>query len=337
MRRSRSLLIAASLLVLAACGSAPQRDLGGERISADLTALRADEEVRRHATAELQAAERAVAEYQQHQSGDAEIREHYLYLAQRRIDIAKARGNEGAERERLITLERERDRILLEASIREAERARAEAERARRESMARGEEAERARREAQQARALSVQSEREAELAREEAAQARRLAEAQGREAELARQEAELASATADSLRRQLQNLQARETSRGLMFTLGDVLFEYGRSDLKPESLANLNRLVQFLGEYPDRTISIEGHTDSRGGAEFNLRLSQARADAVRRALIERGVPAGRLQAVGLGEEFPIASNELESGRQQNRRVEIIILNDGQARPDAPG
>ncbi len=333
-----ALLTAIVVALLAGCGSAPQRDLGGERISAELAELRATEEVRQHAAAELQAAERAVAEYQQHQGGDAEIREHYVYLAQRRIDIAKARANEGAERARLAALERERDRILLEASIREAERARAEAERLRRESMARSEEAERARREVVQARAHSELVEREAELAREEAAQARRLAEAQGREAELARQEAELAVATADSLRRQLENLQARETSRGLMVTLGDVLFEYGRSDLKPESLANLNRLIQFLGQYPDRTVSIEGHTDSRGGAEFNLRLSQARADAVRTALIERGVPAARLQAVGLGEEFPIASNELESGRQQNRRVEIIILNSEQApRPGAPG
>ncbi len=94
--------------------------------------------------------------------------------------------------------------------------------------------------------------------------------------------------------------------------------------------LPNLDRLIQFLGQYPENTISIEGHTDSRGADDFNIRLSQARADAVRRALIGRGVSADRLQSVGLGEEFPLASNELESGRQQNRRVEIIILNKGQ-------
>ncbi len=326
----RGASLVAAILLLAACASAPQRDLGAERISADLRELRDNDEVRRHAAAELQAAEAAVRDYQQHSGGNAEIREHYLYLAQRRIDIARARANEGAERAQLIELGRERDRILLEASIREAELARAEAERLRRESIARSEETERALKEVEQAKAYSQQAEREAELAREEAARARRLAEAQGREADLARQEAELAAAAADSLRRQLENLQARETSRGLMFTLGDVLFEYGRSDLKAAALANLDRLVQFLGQYPDHTISIEGHTDSRGSEDFNIKLSQARAEAVREALIDRGVAADRLQAVGLGEAFPIAGNDLENGRQQNRRVEIIILNKNQ-------
>ena len=115
------------------------------------------------------------------------------------------------------------------------------------------------------------------------------------------------------------------------MFTLGDVLFENAESSLKPASLANLDRLVGFLQQYPDRTVSIEGHTDSVGSEEFNLKLSQARAESVRKALIERGLPGDKMQAVGLGEEFPVAENSSEVGRRQNRRVEIIILN-----PPAP-
>ena len=152
------------------------------------------------------------------------------------------------------------------------------------------------------------------------------MALAEAREADLARQEANLATATANSLRRQLENLQARETNRGLVFTLGDVLFEYGQAALRVEALANLNQLVSFVEDYPERTVSIEGHTDSRGSEDYNLRLSQARAESVRVALVERGVAGNRIQAIGLGEEFPMASNESDFGRQQNRRVEIVIL-----------
>ena len=247
-------------------------------------------------------------------------------MAERLLDIARARANERYELDRLRELERERDRILLQASLQEAERARREAEQLRRQAIAGAEEAERARSAERAALERSREVEQEADLARQEADQARRLAEAQTRQAELARREAEVAAAQADSLRRQLQNLQARQTDRGLVFTLGDVLFETAEADLRPESLANLERLVSFIQQYPERNVNIEGHTDSVGSAEFNLNLSQKRAEAVRDALIERGVEKSRLKAIGLGEEFPIADNQTEYGRGQNRRVEIVIL-----------
>ena len=113
------------------------------------------------------------------------------------------------------------------------------------------------------------------------------------------------------------------------MFTLGDVLFEKSQADLRAESLANLERLVGFIQDYPERRVSIEGHTDSTGSEGFNLELSQRRAEAVRDALIDRGVSGRRLEAVGLGEAYPIASNDTDAGRRQNRRVEIIILKEG--------
>jgi outer membrane protein OmpA-like peptidoglycan-associated protein len=295
-----------------------------------LDGLRAEEQVRRYASAELQAAEIAVREMQQGTASDDEERAHLVYLAERRIDIARARASEGFERQRLVDLQRDRDRILLKASLQEAEKARAESERLRRQNMQRTEEAEQARREAEEARELSRAAEQQREVAQQEARQAQRLADARSREIDLARQETELATAAADSLRRQLENLQARETNRGLMFTLGDVLFEYGQADLREESLESLDRLVNFINDYPNRKVSIEGHTDSRGSDEFNLKLSQQRADGVRRALIDRGVPKDRVQSVGLGEEFPLSSNETDAGRSQNRRVEIIILKQNQ-------
>ncbi len=321
----RWLMLLALVWALAACGSAPRKDLNLEKLQSDYRALEGNQEIVRSAALEVQAVRNLMNRLAAATSADE--RAHLAYLAERRIDIARTVAGTAAATDELAQLERDRDRILLQASLREAERARAESERLRLENLARDEETRMAREEVQQAREYSAEVQRGADLARQEAEQARALAQSQAREADLARQEAEVASAAADSLRRQLNNLQARETSRGLMFTLGDVLFENAESNLKPASLANLDRLVGFLQQYPDRIVSIEGHTDSVGGDDFNLTLSQARADSVRRALVERGLPADKLQAVGLGEEFPVAANDNEPGRRQNRRVEIIILN----------
>ena len=316
------------LIGLLACSTAPRKDLGLERVLASIDELRGEQRVIEYAPAELQAAEQAAKALERSVETKDEPRAHLAYMAERRIDIARARAAERFERARLIELERDRDRILLNASLQEAERARAESEQLRRQSMQRSEEADRARTEARLATERSERAEQEKTLAQEEAQQARRVALAEAREADLARQEANLATATAQSLRRQLENLQARETNRGLVYTLGDVLFEYGQAALRIEALVHLDQLVSFVQEYPERTVSIEGHTDSRGSESFNLKLSQARAESVREALIERGVEGVRIQAVGLGEEFPLASNESDFGRQQNRRVEIVILND---------
>jgi len=321
-------LLVAAMLVLMACASAPKRDLQLEKLQSDIRSANSDAQIQRFAPSELARAQRAVRSLQDMRSNDPEVRAHLAYTAERRIDIARERASERFEQDRLIGLERERDKILLNASLLEAQRARAEAEELRRQNIARIEETQRANEDAAAALARSEEVAQQADLARKEAEQAKRLAEAEAEEADLARQEAELSAAQASSLRRQLENLQARETARGLVFTLGDVLFEISQDQLREESLGNLDRLVSFLKEYPSRKVNIEGHTDSRGSETFNQELSQKRADSVRRALIDRGIPGAQLQSVGLGEGFPIASNESEFGRQQNRRVEIIILNE---------
>lgn len=128
-------------------------------------------------------------------------------------------------------------------------------------------------------------------------------------------------------LQREIDALKAKPTDRGLVLTLGDVLFESGRADLKPGAAANLNQLVSFLAKYPTRTVAIEGHTDSVGGDDYNVSLSQRRADAVRSHLVSQGVEAGRITTLGAGEGSPVASNDSAAGRQQNRRVEVIISN----------
>ncbi len=318
----------ALLLFLCGCvSSGTERDLPLAKLDSDLADLASNEAVTRYALADLREAQGLARRLRADTQLSQQDREHFLHLAQQRIGIAEARASRGEAEAALLQLERENDRILLQASLAEAERARQEAERLRRLNVARTEETERALSASERANAEAAEREREADVARQQAEEAQQQAAARAREADLARQEAELAAAEADALRRQLENLQARSTERGLVLTLGDVLFESGQAELRAASLANLDKLVNFVEQYPDRQVNIEGHTDSVGSEQFNLRLSQQRADAVLAALLDRGVQKSRLQAVGLGEEFPVADNNGEFGRQKNRRVEVIILN----------
>jgi outer membrane protein OmpA-like peptidoglycan-associated protein len=158
-----------------------------------------------------------------------------------------------------------------------------------------------------------------------EAERAQRIAEAERARAEVARAEAEAALARASELADQVSDLEAELTKRGLVLTLGDVLFDTGQATLKPGAARTVGALVTFLNENPGRNVLIEGFTDSVGSDEFNLGLSQRRADAVRAALVERGIAGTRIRTRGYGEAYPVAGNETPAGRQQNRRVEIVI------------
>ena len=123
----------------------------------------------------------------------------------------------------------------------------------------------------------------------------------------------------------QLADLQAKKTDRGMVITLGDVLFDTGQATLKPGANLVLDRLANFMSQNPQTKVRIEGHTDSTGSADFNQALSQRRADAVAIALENRGLSADRVRAIGRGQDFPVASNSSAAGRQQNRRVEIVF------------
>jgi len=242
-----------------------------------------------------------------------------LLVAERRLDIARAAAEAEAWQRQIDQLEREHSQILLEASRRDAEAARLEAEKLRLQSLARAEEAQRAQEAAASAIALS-------ELSTAEAEQAKRLAEAQSQEAALARREADLAFAAAESLRLQLQTMTATSEARGQVMTLSGEAFASGQSRLKPEARTTPQRVVEFVNRFPGKDVVIEGHTDSQGGANLNQVLSQKRAEAVRDALVQDGVSAERLTAVGLGKDRPVADNDTAEGRARNRRVEIVVL-----------
>lgn len=139
--------------------------------------------------------------------------------------------------------------------------------------------------------------------------------------------EADTARGQNQDLLRQIAELNAKTTERGLIVTLGDVLFATGKSNIKSTTATQLGKLASFLKEYEDRTVAIEGHTDSVGSEDSNLSLSQHRADSVKSYLVTQGVNSTRLTTTGMGESSPVADNDSATGRQQNRRVEVIIEN----------
>lgn len=150
-------------------------------------------------------------------------------------------------------------------------------------------------------------------------------AERRAREAELATLQADEAVARAQVLAAQIEELEARNTDRGLVLTLGDVLFDVNQAQLKSGGLRVVERLGQFLQAYPTRNILIEGHTDSTGAEGYNQQLSERRAATVRAALIARNISPLRIDIIGFGERYPVATNDTPAGRQENRRVEVVI------------
>lgn len=123
----------------------------------------------------------------------------------------------------------------------------------------------------------------------------------------------------------EIEKLKAKKVPEGILVTLGDVLFDTARSQLKPGSLQKIYPIVEYLKTHPETMVKIEGHTDSRGSESYNAQLSQMRAEAVREFLVSNGIAPNRITAQGMGENFPVATNSTAAGRQQNRRVDVTI------------
>jgi outer membrane protein OmpA-like peptidoglycan-associated protein len=227
------------------------------------------------------------------ETGDDEEVRHLAYLTNRRVEIARETARQKSAESEAQQLKQEREKVLLETRTREAERAKQLAE----------------------SRGREVQ-------------QAQQEAEARARETQEAQRKAQAATDRAEELEKRFAELNAKQTERGFELTLSDVLFEFDKASLKPGSARSLTNVAEFLRENPQRQVTIEGYTDNVGSDTYNLELSQRRADAVRAFLVQNGISADRIAARGLGEEYPVASNETQAGRQQNRRVQIIIVND---------
>ena len=250
------------------------------------------------------------------QRQEEEFQANQRRLALQREEEAAARLRAEEERRRLA----EQDRARVEGERERAEAARLAAERERLAAERARADLERAKAEADAARAA----------AQAQADEAKRLAEQNAADAAAARQAREQAERDRDAAREQLRQqlnviLETRETARGLIVNLSDVLFDVDKATLKPGAREKLARVAGILGSYPDLKIEIEGHADSTGSDEYNQALSERRAQSVRAYLNDQGVTKPIVAAVGFGESRPVATNGTAAGRQQNRRVEIIV------------
>lgn len=224
-----------------------------------------------------------------------------------------ARQREAAERDRANAQAAEAQRASAEAQ-------RAAAEQAQREAQAAAAQAAQDKAAADAARAAALQQQQQAQQDAERARQAAAQADAQRQQAELEK------SKMRERLMQQLNAiLETRESARGLIVNINDVLFDFNKYTLKPGAQVTMAKVAGILLAYPGLKLQLEGHTDSVGSDEYNLKLSQSRADAVRDFLVQQGVPVANISAVGLGRSDPVASNDNAAGRQQNRRVELVV------------
>ena len=309
---TRALLWPLAVLALAAitaCASAPPVNAQLEAARSQLRAARADPlnqglagPERQNADAAMDAAESALA-----QGEDSASVDHLAYLASQRTVLLQQAGQ----------------RRQAEATV-----AQATAQRDQQRLAARTQEADSAQRSAQASQRDAQASQRDAQVAQRQAEIAQRDAQAAQRQAGAAQVQAGDAERRAALLAEQLQAMDARQTDRGLVVTIGDVLFDTDRAEIKPGGQRSMDKLVAFLQAYPLRRAVVEGFTDSTGSADHNLALSGRRAEAVRAALVGAGVGAERIRTQGFGEQFPVAGNADAGGRQMNRRVEIVLSDD---------
>jgi len=239
-----------------------------------------------------------------------------------------------AEEESRLRAKAEADRTAADADRRTAEAARADAERAKQEAQTAALNADRSKREAEDARqaALAQQQQLAAEAgrAREAAADADRARQ----DADRLRQDAERQRHEAEEAREQLRQqlltqfntiLQTRDTTRGLIVNMSDVLFDTAQYSLKPGAREKLAKVAGIILGHPGLRIAVEGHTDSVGGDEYNVKLSENRANSVRSYLVSQSIDPSAVTAKGFGKTLPVADNSTAAGRQMNRRVELVV------------
>lgn len=290
--------ILASAVMLAACSSMPTTTSSLDQARGDFVAANNNPQVSAYAPLEfkqasdaLEAANSAAARRESLDQIDR-----LAYIAKQKIATAQQVASQKAAEADIANSGQQRDRLRLEARTAEADRAMRDAERAKMD--------------AQSAQAQAQDAQRKA-----------MDAEAQTREAQ----------ARAAQLEAQMADLQAKKTERGMIITIGDVLFATNQATLTPNGVNTVRKLADVLNQNPNRTVLVEGFTDSTGTAAHNQDLSDRRAGAVAGALTGMGIARERVALRGYGEAYPIAGNVSAGDRQLNRRVEIVLSNEGVA------
>ncbi|HEY7405471.1 MAG TPA: OmpA family protein [Candidatus Angelobacter sp.] len=290
------------------------------------------------ATGQLRQAEEAYVQKRDKSTVETLARETVTTAEEARVMAVKQRAEEEAQAKAAADKKAAEDReakarqdALDEAKRRqEAEQARVQAEQARQQALAAQAEAERMKAEAEKARkeadAARAAAEQQQQALAVEAEKARKAAE----ESDRLRQQAEKEKADlrAQLLQQLNQVLATRDTARGLIANMSDVLFKTGSFELLPGARERLAKVSGIVIAHPGLRLEVEGHTDSVGGDDYNQQLSEKRAGAVRDYLVQQGISGGGIVARGLGKTQPVATNDTPEGRQQNRRVELVLSGD---------
>ena len=289
-------LVVAATIALTACSTVPTTTPTLDEARADFVAANNNPQVATYAPNEFKQASDALDRANQAaaQRESLDTIDRLAYVAKQRIATAQEVAKSKAAEAEIANASRERDRVQLEARTAEADRAKRDAASA-------------------QAQAQAAQAQAQDAQAQAAAAQAQ------------AAQQADRAA----RLEALLVELHAQKTERGMVVTIGDVLFATDRAELNANGMATVKKLAEIMTQNPDRTVMVEGFTDSTGTAAHNKDLSERRAASVAQALVGLGVPRERIGMRGYGEAFPVASNDTAANRQLNRRVEIVLSNAG--------
>jgi outer membrane protein OmpA-like peptidoglycan-associated protein len=226
--------------------------------------------------------------------------DHLAYLAKQRVAIAQETAKQKVAEMSVTNANMARDQVRLAARTQEADTAQRSA----------------------------AAAQRQAEESQRQSEASQRQSEASQRQSEASQQQAKDAETRASQLEAQLKDLNAKKTDRGMVITIGDVLFDTNKAQLKSGGMRSVEKLAGFFKQYPQRKALVEGFTDSTGSESTNQELSDRRANAVRAALVDMGVSSDRIATHGYGEAYPVAGNDSAGSRQLNRRVEIILSND---------
>ncbi len=289
---ARVLVLTALATALAACSSIPDRNSALEQARARVSAAQSDPQVMTLAPEELKRATESLRNAEQAWTAGAKpgTVDHLAYMTGQRVTIAQDTASSLASQAITASAAAERDRMRLALRTAEADAA-----------------------QRQLATSRESDAQKTVELAAADASAMREKARLERRDARV------------EDLESQLRDLNAKKTDRGTVVTLGDVLFDTGQARLLPSGARNMVKLADVFKGNPMASASIEGHTDSVGSADFNYALSQRRANAVKAALVNLGVPANRLSTQAMGPDMPAADNGTAAGRQMNRRVEIVF------------
>lgn len=306
-------ILLAITVLLGACSSMPKTTSLLDQTRSDYVMAQNNPKIANYAASEMKQASDAMAQANDAASkkDEDEKIDKLAYLAKQKIALTQQVANQRSAEAEIANASKERDQIRLDQRTLEANQANAKAN---------------------QAKAIADQSRLATQIAQGEAAdaqrkeqEAQRIAQESQRQAQDAQRQTQESQARAAQLEAQLAELSAKKTERGIVITLGDVLFGTDQAKLSPEGMRTAQKLSNILQQNPQRMVLIEGFTDSTGSSAHNQDLSERRASAVRSALQLQGINRDRIAVRGYGEANPVADNNSAENRQLNRRVEIIL------------